>query len=332
MAVYTELSLATAAPLFERLGLGPLVALEGVASGIENTNYFATTAQAGSRQRWVLTLFERLPAAELPYYLRLMQHLAKHGMPVPAPQATPDGLLTHELAGKPAAVVTRLAGSERSAPSAAHCALLGHWLAKMHVAGRDFVLQQPHPRGQAWCEQTAQALAPLLLAPLTAQLQAELAYQRTVMTSAAGAALPHGAIHADLFRDNALFESHIEADQTTDALSGIFDFYFAGHGPLLFDVAVCLNDWCTDPHTGALEENRAQALVAAYDAVRALEPTERRLLPALLRAAALRFWLSRLADWHQPRAAHLLQAKDPAHFERVLAQRIAVPWHPGLAS
>jgi homoserine kinase type II len=329
MAVYTEVTLATAAPLFERLGLGPLLTLEGVASGIENTNYFASTADG---RRWVLTLFERLPAAELPYYLRLMQHLAAHGIPVPAPQATADGSLTHELAGKPAAVVSRLAGSERSAPSAAHCAQLGHWLAQMHVAGREFVLHQAHPRGLAWCEHTASELAQLLHPSLTEKLQAELTYQRSVMASAAGAALPQGPIHADLFRDNALFETRGEADQAADVLRGIFDFYFAGQGPLLFDVAVCLNDWCTDDDTGALEEDRAQALIAAYATIRPLEPTERRLMPAMLRAAALRFWLSRLADWHQPRAAHLLKAKDPAHFERVLAQRVASPWHPDWAA
>ncbi len=329
MAVYTEVTPAIAAPLFARLGLGPLAELQGVASGIENTNYFATTADG---RRWVLTLFERLPANELPYYLRLMQHLAAHGIPVPAPQAAPDGSLAHTLAGKPAAVVTRLAGSERSAPSAAHCAQLGHWLARMHVAGRDFALQQAHPRGLAWCEYTAHAVAPYLTPEMADQVQAEVAFQRTVAASAAGAALPTGPIHADLFCDNALFASGGEADAPSDALSGIFDFYFAGTGPLLFDVAVCLNDWCTDSHTGALDENRAQALMAAYEAVRPLEPAELRLLPAQLRAAALRFWLSRLADWHQPRAAQLLQAKDPAHFQRVLAQRIATPWHPGLST
>ncbi len=324
MAVYTEVSLALAAPLFERLGLGPLVALEGVASGIENTNYFASTANG---ERWVLTLFERLPADELPYHLGLMQHLAARGIPVPAPQADTHGRLAHELAGKPAAVVTRLAGSERSAPAAAHCAELGQWLARLHVAGLDFGLHQPHPRGLAWCEHTAVQVLPFVDPAVALQLQEELAFQRTVATSAAGAALPSGPIHADLFCDNALFETRGEAD----ALSGIFDFYFAGTGPLLFDVAVCLNDWCTDAHTGILDSARAQALLAAYEAVRPLVPNERRLMPALLRAAALRFWLSRLADWHQPRAAHLLKAKDPTHFERVLAQRRAQPWHPGLA-
>lgn len=330
MAVYTTVTVATAAPLFQRLNLGPLVSLQGVASGIENTNYFATTTDG---RRWVLTLFERLPAEQLPYYLRLMQHLAAHGVPVPVPQATADGNLTHELVGKPAAVVTLLAGTERSAPSAVHCAQLGHWLARLHVAGREFALHQAHPRGLAWCEQAAQDLVPYLTPELNARVQAELEFQHTVAASAAGMSLPTGAIHADLFRDNALFASPGQGqtqDQTHgDVLSGIFDFYFAGTGPLLFDVAVCLNDWCTEADTGALDEPRAQALMAAYEAVRPLVPAERRLLPAQLRAAALRFWLSRLADWHQPRAAQLLQAKDPAHFERVLAQRIAAPWHPG---
>jgi homoserine kinase type II len=327
MAVYTEVTLTTAAPLFERLGLGPLASLEGVASGIENTNYFATSRNG---QRWVLTLFERLPAQDLPYYLGLMQHLAAHGNPVPAPQAAADGTMVHQLAGKPAAVVSRLAGSERSAPDAAHCAQLGHLLARLHRDGRDYApaAAHPHPRGLEWCERTALQLQTWLTPKMMAHLQAELDFQRSVANSPAGAALPSGHIHADLFRDNALFENR----QGEDALSGVFDFYFAGTGPLLFDVAVCLNDWCTDPQTGALEEDRAQALVGSYSAVRPLAANEQRLMPALLRAAALRFWLSRLADWYQPREAHLLQAKDPSHFERVLAQRVAQPWHPGLAA
>jgi homoserine kinase type II len=113
-----------------------------------------------------------------------------------------------------------------------------------------------------------------------------------------------------------------------DQLCGFFDFYFAGIDTLLFDVAVCLNDWCCDLDSGRLDEDRAQAFVAAYESVRPLDGNERRLLPALLRAAALRFWLSRLWDWHLPREASLLSPKDPVHFERVLRERILNPWHP----
>ena len=320
MAVYTEVGLADADALFQRLGLGTLTDLRGIRSGIENTNYYAGTAQG----QWVLTLFERLTRAQLPYYLHLMQHLAHKGIPVPAPQADASGELLHQLAGKPAAVVTRLPGGHRLAPDAPHCAQVGEMLARMHLAAADFALEQPHLRGLAWWVETVPVVLPHVSAEQAALLQDELAFQQQLAASPAAATLPRGPIHADLFRDNAMFDDTAGGD----LLCGFFDFYFAGTDTLLFDVAVCLNDWCTDLATGQLDEARATAFVAAYQAVRPLTSAEVRMTPALLRAAALRFWLSRLWDWHLPRDSALLVPKDPAQFERVLRERIANPWHP----
>jgi homoserine kinase type II len=158
-----------------------------------------------------------------------------------------------------------------------------------------------------------------------ALLEGELTYQRQLAASPAHAALPCGPIHADLFRDNVMFEP---GDMGHERLCGFFDFYFAGVDSFLFDIAVCLNDWCIDLDSGALDEQRAGAFVAAYETVRPLTGNERRLMPALLRAAAFRFWLSRLWDLHLPREAAILKAHDPAHFERVLRSRITAPWHP----
>jgi homoserine kinase type II len=321
MAVYTSVEPAEAARLFERLHLGTLTDLQGIRSGIENTNYYATT----TRGQWVLTLFERLTRAELPYYLQLMRHLAGHGIPVPAPQADDAGELLHELAGKPASVVTRLPGSHRLAPEVPHVQQLGAMLARMHVAGSDFALHQAHLRGLDWWVEVAPVVRPHLAPAQLALLDEELAFQREVLASAAGRSLPRGPIHADLFRDNAMYDDTAGDDR----LCGLFDFYFAGDEVLLFDVAVCLNDWCADHATGELLPALAQAFTEAYQRQRAFTSAELRLLPTLMRAAALRFWLSRLWDWHLPRSAALLQPKDPAHFERVLRRRIAEPWHPG---
>jgi len=320
MAVYTEVRFDEADALFQRLGLGPLTSLQGIRSGIENTNYYATTA----RGQWVLTLFERLSFEQLPYYLQLMQHLATYGVLVPAPQPGAGGVLVHTVAGKPAAVVTRLPGSHRTAPDADHAAQVGGMLARMHLVGLDFPGQQPHLRGLAWWTDTAPVVRPYLTPAQAQLLDDELAFQQHLAASPAGQALPRGAIHADLFRDNVMFDDTAGPDR----LCGFFDFYFAGTDYLLFDVAVCLNDWCTDPDTGALSEGRAAAFMQAYQQARPLTPGEVRAMPALLRAAALRFWISRLWDWHLPRSAALLQPKDPTHFERVLRARIAQPWHP----
>ncbi|MFM8769122.1 MAG: homoserine kinase [Rubrivivax sp.] len=322
MAVYTEVAPSNADALLHRLGLGALTDLRGIRSGIENTNYYATTAQG----QWVLTLFERLPREQLPYYLELMRHLAQKGIPVPAPQADAQGQLVHALCGTPAAVVTRLPGSHRLAPGARHAEQVGAMLARMHRAGADFAHQQPHLRGLAWWEATVPVVQPHVPADTATLLQSELRFQQELAGSAAGAALPRGPIHADLFRDTVMCDDTAGEDR----LCGFFDFYFAGHDALLFDVAVCLNDWCIDHATGHLVEDLAVPFLAAYQGERLLTAVELRLMPALLRAAAFRFWLSRLWDWFLPRDAAMLQPKDPAHFERVLRDRVENPWHPPL--
>jgi homoserine kinase type II len=321
MAVFTEVSDGDAAALVQALALGEVRELRGIHGGIENTNYFLTTSQG----EYVLTLFERLSAGQLPFYLHLMKHLAQHGVPVPDPHALPgsatpehpEGQLVHQLCGKPAAVVDKLRGHSELAPTPAHCAAVGEMLARMHLAARDYPRHQPNLRGLAWWNETVPVVLPHVDAAQAALLASELAFQNHVASSSAYAALPRGAVHADLFRDNVMFED--------GRLTGFFDFYFAGVDTWLFDLAVCLNDWCVDLPTGAHDDDRARAFVDAYARVRPLASAERQLLPAMLRAGALRFWISRLWDVHLPREASLLKPHDPAHFERVLRQRVAVP-------
>ena len=322
MAVYTEVPFEAAAALVSRLNIGTLQSLEGCKGGIENTNYFADTSQG----RFVLTLFERLGAEQLPFYLRLMQHLAARGIPVPDPQADARGEILHTLCGKPATVVNRLRGGNRLAPDAHHCAQLGDMLARMHLAGRDFTMHQPNLRALAWWTETVPVVLPFLSQAQRELIEGELAFAQHVAASPAYAGLPRGPVHADLFRDNVMFDDGPDGDR----LSGLFDFYFAGIDTFLFDIAVCLNDWCIDLASGRLEEDRATALVGAYHAVRPLSADEHRLLPAMLRAGALRFWISRLWDLHLPRDATMLTPHDPSHFERVLRQRVEFPWHAPL--
>lgn len=321
MAVFTEVSEDEAGELVRALNLGQLRELRGIQGGIENTNYFLTTDQGD----YVLTLFERLTFEQLPFYLHLMKHLARRGIPVPEPHARPasvcaaepDGDLLLEIRGKPAAVVDKLRGKSELAPTAAHCAAVGEMLARMHLAGRDYSRSQPNLRGLAWWNETVPVVLPYVGEDQAALLRSELAFQNHVAAGSAHAALPRGVIHADLFRDNVMFEQ--------GRLTGLFDFYFAGVDSWLFDVAVCLNDWCVDLPTGAHDAQRAAAFLQAYAGVRPLGSAERQLLPAMLRAAALRFWISRLWDFHLPREAAMLQPHDPAHFERVLRQRVAHP-------
>lgn len=313
MAVFTQVPLNDARELVRRLQLGELQALRGIEGGIENTNYFVTTDQG----EFVLTLFERLTAAQLPFYLHLMKHLAHAGIPVPDPRADAHGEILHKVCGKPAALVNRLQGKSQLAPQAVHCAAVGDMLAKMHLAGQNYQRQQPNLRGLPWWNETVPVVLPYLMPEQADLLRSELAYQNHIAASSAYAALPAGPVHADLFRDNVMFDG--------EQLTGFFDFYFAGVDTWMFDLAVCLNDWCIDLSSGQHDAGRADAMLQAYQAVRPLQAAERELLNAMLRAGALRFWISRLWDFHLPRQASLLTPHDPAHFERVLRQRIAQP-------
>ena len=318
MAVYTQVSFDQANAYFHTLGLGPLTRLEGCAGGIENTNYFADTAQA----RYVLTLFERLSAEQLPYYLRLMRHLAQHGIPVPNPAADAQGQLLHSLQGRPSCVVSLLAGKSELQPGTDHCAQVGAMLARMHLAGGSFDMQQPNLRGLDWWQRTVPEVLPFVTPEQSALLQSELAAQQALAQTADYAALPRGPIHADLFRDNVMFAPDA---QGRDQLTGFFDFYFAGNDAWVYDIAICLNDWCVDMAKGVADAARTDAFMQAYTSVRALQASEAAVFASLLRAAAFRFWLSRLWDLHLPRQAAMLKAHDPAPFERILRQRIAHP-------
>jgi len=318
MAVFTPVSEGSLRTLLGRFDLGELVAFEGIASGIENTNYFVDTT-AG---RFVLTLFEKLSAQQLPFYLELMRHLADRGIACPKPMADRSGAILHDCESKPASIATRLKGQWQPTPTAAHCRILGAALASSHLAVADYAGHQPNLRGLSWWQQTVPQILPFLSNDQAALLSDELAAQVAFSETAAARQLPSGAVHADVFRDNVLFEE----TPLGPVLGGFIDFYFAGVDRFVFDLAVCLNDWCIDLPTGQWDPARRDAMVKSYQSVRPLVACERQLLPALTRAAALRFWISRLWDFHLPREASLLQPHDPSHFERILRLRVNQPW------
>ena len=316
MAVYTEVDETTAAALLATLDAGTLQSMRGCATGIENTNYFVHT----DRGDWVLTVFERLGFEQLPFYLGLMQHLARQGLPVPEPRTDASGNFLHAIGGKPAAVVNMLPGASVEAPMPAHCSMLGVVLARLHDAALSYPVQQPNLRGLDWWARTVPVVQPHVGPALAQRLAEELDFQQRFHAAASTQSLPRGPVHADLFRDNALFDGPPQAPR----LSGVFDFYFAGVDHHAYDLAVCVNDWCVD-RSDKLDPQRTSALLEAYCRRRTLTREETDAWPVMLRAAALRFWVSRLYDFHLPRPGELTHAKDPAHFERLLASHIADP-------
>lgn len=313
MAVFTPVTLDDLTQWIPPFSLGKALAIRGISSGIENSNFFINT----ERGEYVLTVFENLSFEQLPFYLELMRHLAQRGVLVPEPIANQQGQIINPLHGKPAAIVTKLEGDCQLAPAAVHCAEVGAMLAKMHLAAQDFTIRQPNLRGLSWWRETTPVVLPYLPPEGQQLLRDEMAFQEHFAASQAYSQLPSGPVHADLFRNNVMFDG--------ERLTGFFDFYFAGCDTWLFDLAVTVNDWCIDLASGKLDDSRVRAMLDAYHAVRQFSADEQTAWQPMLRAAALRFWLSRLYDFYLPREAEMLTPHDPGHFERILRQRVAHP-------
>lgn len=314
MAVYTRVGESDLIALLKDYDIGTLHDFSGIAAGITNTNYFVDTTTG----RWVLTLFEQTEAAQhLPFFMAWMAHLARHGVPCAHPVVRRDGQFLSTVCSRPAALVHYLEGQHETMPTPAHCHSLGIVVARMHQASHDFQASRRNTRGLAWLEQARQQLASVLPAEEMTLLQDELAFQRQQATTAY-AQLPDGIVHADLFRDNVLF--------TGEEVSGLIDFYYACRGHLLFDLAIICNDWAHDDQAEHFSRAHWQAFMQGYNSQRHLCASEYQAWPAMLRAAALRFWVSRLLDAHFPAAGADVHIKDPTPYRVLLrAHRQSTP-------
>lgn len=307
MSVFTTLTEEEVAVWLQQFDIGQLQSLKGIAAGITNTNYFVIT----DKDRFVLTIFEKHTLEELPYFVDLMAHLAAHGIPCPAPVADKHGTNLHLLHGKPALMVTCLQGKDIAIPDIGQVKQVASTLAQMHLAGKSFTRQGANQRDETWRNTTAQLVLPKINPADRATLQKELDYQHGLDVSA----LPTGVIHGDLFRDNVLFDG--------EKLGGFIDFYYACHDILLYDVAIAVNEWClhhNGPDLGLVDEEKMQVFLDAYQTLCPFTAQEWKLWPAMLRRAALRFWLSRLYDFHFPQDGELTHTKDPNHFKNLLQQ------------
>lgn len=308
MSVYTTIERDELEDFLTNYSVGELSDYSGISDGIENTNYFVDT-QKGDNKRYVLTIFEHHTFEEMQYYLNLMHHLADHQVPSADPVADNNGQYLRLLKDKPAALVERLAGHSIRQTTVSQCEQIGAAMGKMHAAGMSFDAKQPNPRGPAWCTHTAKALQKKLAADELLILNDEIIFQRSINK----AKLPRGVVHADLFRDNTLWDGK--------QLSGIIDFYYACDDTLLYDLAVTVNDWCC-LEDFSLDKKKVQAILNGYHQFRPLQAIEQKYWPAMLRAGALRFWLSRLYDKHFPRPGELVHTKNPQEFKTILSDRI----------
>lgn len=314
MAVFTPLTRAQLEAFVQPYQLGPLLDYQPISEGSENSNFFVSLAQG----EFVLTLIERGQASELPFFIQLLERLHQQDFAVPYAVPTADGQALRQLAGKPALLQPRLSGRHVQQPTPQHCRAVGAWLAELHLATASQPLPRPSDRGLAWMLTQGGQLIGQLDNGAATLLRASL--DEIPALHAALPHLPSANLHGDLFRDNVLFEG--------EQISGVIDFYNACSGPMLYDLAIAVNDWCSNAD-GQLEPERCSALLAAYAQRRPFSGAEAELWPLLLRIACLRFWLSRLLA-SADRRDHNNQPKDPQQYQQMLACRWqAAPPLPG---
>jgi homoserine kinase type II len=305
MAVYTEISDEELTALLARYDIGGLLSFKGIAEGVENSNYLLKT----EKSPFILTLYEkRVNKDDLPFFLGLMEHLARRSLPCPTPVHDRSGAVLQEVAGRPAAIISFLDGYSVRRPRVAHCGPVGAALADLHSAGADFAITRQNALSLGGWRQLAEATADkadLAAEGLAEEIAAELRY----LEQAWPGELPAGVIHADLFPDNVFFRG--------ETMSGLIDFYFACNDLLAYDVAVCLNAWCFE-EPNAINVTKARALLRGYNDRRPLSDAEIKALPILARGAALRFLLTRLYDWFNTSGSALVKPKDPLEYRRKL--------------
>lgn len=301
MSVYTTVSRQELQAYLSLYSVGELESFQGISAGVENTNYFVNTTEGA----YVLTLVESVDEAQLPFILGLVDHLAKYNLPCAEPVHLTDGRSYGILNKRPAVLMQKLDGTPLTEPNLVQTAVIGETLARFHQLssqlGRDEYLHVPQ-----WCSELASRVFPELNKAQQHLLQEALMEAGEIDWTT----LPSGPVHADLFPDNAMFNG--------DKLTGLIDFYHACTTPYLYDLCVTLNAWCFCEKTGVYDERKAQRLLQHYQEIRPLDPMEAELLQVMMRVAALRFWLSRLRDYHFPAEGEQITVKNPLGKETLL--------------
>jgi homoserine kinase type II len=305
MSVFTPLARPELETFLAPYGLGRLHDFQGIAAGSENSNFFVSLEQG----EYVLTLVERGPIQDLPFFIELLDVLHEANLPVPYALRTTDGSALRELAGKPALLQPRLPGKHIKEPNTQHCVQIGELLGHLHLATRERVLERKTDRGLDWMLAEGGNFLSHLGESQRGLLKSSLDEIERLKPRILG--LPRSSLHADLFRDNVLFEG--------THLTGLIDFYNACSGPMLYDVAIALNDWCS-LENGQIDGPRARALLGAYAGLRPFTASEAELWPTMLRVACVRFWLSRLIAAESFAGQDVL-IHDPMEFQQRLAQR-----------
>ncbi|BCT90442.1 MULTISPECIES: homoserine kinase [Acinetobacter] len=310
MSVYTTLTLKEVQDFAAPYGL-EVIDLIPIQGGIQNTNYFLVC----ENQQYVLTVFEDMDEQAAGELVPVLQHLGQAGLAVPVPLSH-SGKAIHTLKNKPAQIAPRMMGEHPMPSTVAQAEAIAIAQAKMHVALKDFKLERAFVRDHAYWYNVAQEIKPSLNAADKVLLGKLLGLYEAL--TAVYPDRPRGFIHSDLFRDNTLFEG--------DQLKGILDFYELNKDEFLFDIAITLNDFCTNYPEVTLNEEKANAFLKAYETVRPLTEDEKSCLELYLAMAAGRFWMMRLQvaqkNAAEGRTGEDILQKNPEEMRNMLIERL----------
>ena len=305
MSVYTKITENDLSDYLEHYSIGKIISLTGISDGIENTNYLLTTDQG----EFIFTIFENIKINDINKYLLFMNHVNKRGLLSPKVMETHKQELFFTISDKPSAIIEKLDGASVTNPNEKKCGDVGDILGDFHNYSSDFNITIPNPRDLSWCKSTNEKLSKILSKPELLLIEQAIKNQESLQSQE----LPTGMIHADLFKDNVLFYK--------EKISGMIDFYYSCQGFLIYDLAVVVNDWCTEPD-GLLNKLKLKKLLNNYNMKRVITDNEKTHWQNALISAALRFYLSRLLDLHFPKIGEMTHIKDPSVFKSILEDRI----------
>lgn len=301
MAVYTQVDPDDLATLVARYDIGTVVSCKGIAEGVENSNFLLET----SGGRFILTLYEkRVSEGDLPFFVDLLDHLAKRGSPVPAMIRDREGMAIQQISGRAACIIQFLPGISLTHPTAGQCEAAGAALGAMHRAIADFGGVRANSMGHRHWRDIAGTAGDLNM--VIPGLQAIVDEELDHLDAHWPTDLPMHVVHADLFPDNVLMLG--------ERVTGLIDFYFAASDFRAYDVVVTHASWVFSTDGRHCDADRAAALMRGYAREVRLTPDEVAALPLLARGAALRFLLTRAHDWIHTPADALVTRKDPAPF------------------
>ena len=304
MAVYTKLNKSEIEEIISLYKLKNLESFAPIEEGIENTNYVIIA----SKKKYILTIFEkRVKEQDLPFFCELISLLNKSGFKCPLPLLNLENSPITTFKRKKLTILTFISGKSKENLSNENCEDIGKEAAKLHLLTSNFKIHRKNALSiESWRSmfENIKDKCIRIHKDLPNLIEANLKDIEKNWPSN----LPSGIIHADLFKDNIIFENN--------KVSGIIDFTFSCNDFYALEIAICFNALCFDGVKSNLSFNvtKAKKFIDGYSSIRKLSDQERNSIKILSQGAALRFLLTRVFDAINTVEGALVKIKDPIEY------------------